>query len=835
MNLFPWRLILTAVTIYLAGISFPGAISAQVTVIEGVVLDSITHDPIPFANVIITNSGQGTVTDFNGSYRLELHRPSSNSLTASLIGYRPQTLPVTIGKVQTINFELVPHNEDLPEVVITYEGNPADAIVDSIIKYKERSTFQSYQYRQYESYTKAMLGVNNVSEEVFERKLMEPFDFIADYKDTSQIDGRLFTPVMISETRSKIYERKSPESKREIITATRVSGLEHANISQFVGNLILEVNIYDNHIEMFEKNFVSPISDHGHDYYKYYLVDSAFVAGKWCYKLDFKPRRKQELCFLGSLWVNDTSYAIADIYLKLAEDANLNFVNKFIIEQQFRWTENAYWLPTKDKLIADFNLVKNSNTVVGAYGERTNYFSSYVFDTIDKPGIFKMNTEARIEEDALKLDDKYWEEVRPESLSEAEAGIYQMVDSVKNTPQFKKYKTIATGIASGYFAFGKVELGPYFKLFSYNSIEGFRFRVGGRTTQKMSKKIRIGGYVAYGTKDDRFKYGADLIYLFNKNPRRALNASFKYDMEQLGLSPTGRPTDNLLSSFFSRGPIDKLTMVREYKLSYEYEWFNGLINTVHFNRRELYPPPGSEFLLYPESPLDTVQKNSITTTELGLDTRISFKERYIDGMYNRMTIRSDYPIILISYRYGIPHAKVNDYNYHKLNIGIQQWFNVGTIGWSRFYIDFGKIWGTLPYPLLKIHNGNETWLFDEFSNNLMNYYEFVSDHYVALYYTHHFDGLLFNKIPLVRRLGLREVVHFRGLYGNVREENLNFSDYPGSLRPIGNEPYLEAGVGIENIIKFFRVDAIWRLTHLDDPGNEPVSKFGVFASLYFSF
>ncbi|MEJ2595410.1 MAG: DUF5686 family protein [bacterium] len=557
LNLFPWRMMLPAVTVFLAGVSFMGTASAQVTVIEGVVLDSLSGEPIPFANVIITNSGQGTVADFNGYYLLELHRPGSNSVTASLIGYRSQTLPLVTGKVQTINFELVPHNEDLPEVVITYEGNPADAIVDSIIKYKERSTFQSYQYRQYVSYTKAMLGVNNLSEEVFERKLMEPFDFIADYKDTSQIDGRLFTPVMLSETRSKVYERKSPEAKREIITATRISGLEHANISQFVGNLILEVNIYDNHIEMFEKNFVSPISDHGHDYYRYYLVDSAFVAGKWCYKLDYKPRRKQELCFLGSLWVNDTSYAIADIDLKLAEDANLNFVNKFIIEQQFRWTDNAYWLTTKDKLIVDFNLVKNSNTVIGAYGERTNYFSDYVFDTIDNPAIFKMNTETRTEEDALQLDDKYWDDVRPESLSETEAGIYQMVDSVKNTPEFKKYKTIVTGLASGYFAFGKVEFGPYFKLFSYNSIEGFRFRVGGRTTQKMSEKIRVGGYVAYGTKDDRFKYGADLIYLFNKNPRRALTASFKYDMEQLGLSPTGRPTDNLLSSFFSRGPIDR--------------------------------------------------------------------------------------------------------------------------------------------------------------------------------------------------------------------------------------------------------------------------------------
>jgi hypothetical protein len=117
----------------------------------------------------------------------------------------------------------------------------------------------------------------------------------------------------------------------------------------------------------------------------------------------------------------------------------------------------------------------------------------------------------------------------------------------------------------------------------------------------------------------------------------------------------------------------------------------------------------------------------------------------------------------------------------------------------------------------------------------MNYYEFISDNYVTLYYTHHFDGLLLNRIPLIRRLGMREVIHFRGLYGTVTPANLQFSEYPGSLRPIGSEPYLEAGVGLENILKFFRIDAIWRLTHLNDAGNEAVSKFGVFGSLYFSF
>lgn len=410
-----------------------------------------------------------------------------------------------------------------------------------------------------------------------------------------------------------------------------------------------------------------------------------------------------------------------------------------------------------------------------------------------------------------------------------------MIDSVKSVPQFKTYRDISYTIFGGYLPWGKFEIGPYVKLFSYNTIEGARFRIGGRTSTKFSKKLYLEAYVAYGTKDGIFKYGGEFFYLPKKSPRRSLLVSYKYDLEQIGLSSTARSTDNILSSFFSRGPIDKLTFVREYKMAYEYEWFTGLINTANLVRRELFPLGDTGFVIYPDSRNDTVYTGSITTTEIGLDTRISFNETYINGKFNRATIKSDYPIITISYRYGMPLVSSNDYNYHKLNIGIEQWFNLSTIGWSRFIIDAGKIWGTLPYPLLKIHDGNQTWMYDENSSNMMNYYEFVSDQYINFYYTHHFDGFFFNKIPGFRKLKWREVIYFRGLYGTLTDKNLSFSEFPDNLRPLGKEPYLETGAGIENIFKVIRITAIWRLTHLNDSGNQDVAKFGIFASMYISF
>jgi hypothetical protein len=218
-----------------------------------------------------------------------------------------------------------------------------------------------------------------------------------------------------------------------------------------------------------------------------------------------------------------------------------------------------------------------------------------------------------------------------------------------------------------------------------------------------------------------------------------------------------------------------------------------------------------------------------------LDTRLSFRERFVSGEFYRYTLTSSYPIIKIGYTYGIPNLFKSDYEYQKLTLNIQQWFNFSTIGWSRYMIEAGKIWGTLPYSLLKIHDGNQTFLYDELASNLMNYYEFASDQYITFYYTHHFDGLLFNKIPLLRKLKWREVVQVRGVWGSLTDKNLQYSKFPVPLHTFGSSPYWEAGVGIENILRFIRIDAIWRLTHLHDAENPNVSPFGVFISAVFSF
>jgi Family of unknown function (DUF5686)/CarboxypepD_reg-like domain len=806
----------------------------QVTKIMGQVTDSVTKEALPFVNIIVKRTTEGTLTDFDGKYSFEL-KEHGDSIRFSLMGYNSVTRYIFRNQFQIIDVEMSSTSINLPEVVIHYTGNPAEAILAKIIKNREKNSMQDFQTYQYKAYTKIEFDANNITEKLRNRKLFKPFGFISQFIDTSTVNGKSFLPVFITETSSDVFFRKSPKAKKEIITASRVSGLENLSIAQFLGNLSQEVDIYKDYIPLFEKNFVSPIASFGPAYYKYYLVDSTFFGNKWCYRIMFKPRRKQELTFTGNFWVNDTTWAIRKVEMHMVNDANINFINDMNIRQEYQWTENKFWMKTRDYLVIDFNIVMNTQKTIGFFGHRTTVYSDFQFDMPESRRFMSIPTNVIELPQSENKTEKEWDTIRPEKLSQTESGIYKMVDTMKTIPILKTYIDVIYGITTGYLSWGKFELGQYFKLYSFNDVEGNRFRLGLRTANSFSKKMQLEGYLAYGTKDQTFKYGGDFIYMFSKNPRRDLSVFFKWDVEQLGKSQYALASDNILTSIFHRGPNNKLTMVREFKVAYEHEWFNGLINTIQFLHREVFPLGSTEFMVYPGPEVLAQPMKSIYTSEIRLDTRFSFREKFVSGQIYRYSISSNYPIILLSYSYGIPRLFNSDYEYHKLNLGISQWFNFATIGWSNYIIEAGKIWGRLPYPLLKIHEGNQTFLFDEYASNLMNYYEFTSDQFVSLSFSHHFDGLLFNKIPLLRKLKWREVLQARGVYGSLSAKNQDYSEFPDQLRSFGKEPYLEAGAGIENILRFIRVDAIWRLTHLNDSQNLNVPKFGVFVSLNFTF
>ena len=790
---------------------------SQTTKIRGKISDAGTKEPLPFVNIMFKNSTIGTITDLNGEFHLETRYPS-DTLIISFLGYRTIKTPVQKQRYQELNLEMTPDNIVLNEIVVLPGENPAHKILRKIIKNKPANNPDKIQYYECETYNKLEIDINNFEESYKDKKIMKQFQFVFDYVDTNAVTGKAYLPVFLMESLSDYYYRKKPPKEKETIKASKISGVENESVVQVTGKMYQNYNLYDNYVDVFEKMFASPVADFGLRYYKYYLLDSMFINGKWCYLISFKPRRKQELTFTGHFWVHDTTFAIKKIEARIAGDANINYLNDMVIKQEFERIEDTTWFLIKDQVFFDFNL---TDKMMGFFGKKTTTYRDIIINRPRDDDFYKGEVAYEVEtlEDASEKDTAFWNDARHEKISQKEQGIYNMVDSVKEVPLFKTTLDIINTLALGYYVTKYWEWGRYYTFYSFNPIEGSRFKIGGRTSNEFSTTFMPEAHIAYGIKDERLKFGVGCHWMLSKDPRRAMYASYKYDMEQLGESVNAFREDNIMASVLSRELNDKLTLVEEYKWHYEHEWFHGLSNKLEIKHRKIF---ATEYIIFEETATGRIFDH-LTSFEINFNTRFAYNEKFLMGEFERFSLGTRYPVINFNVTTGIKDVLHSDYEFYKLHINIEDWFNINPFGYMKYRIDAGQYFGNIPYPFLQLHEGNQTYALDDYAFNMMNYYEFVSDRYASLWAEHHFNGFFLNHIPLMRKLKWREVICGTILVGSVSESNTNNLKFPGTLSGL-TDPYLEAGAGIENILKIFRVDAVWRLSYPDNPG---APKFGV--------
>lgn len=809
---------------------------AQTTRVSGKVTDANSGEPLPFTSVGFVDSRITTTTDFDGAFSFDTYY-ATDSLRVTAVGYRPLTKAVKRDQAQTIDFALQPALADLPEVVVTYTENSAFAILRQVVRNKPANNRAKLAAYEYESYNKVEFDLNNITEDFKKKKLFKEFDFIFDYVDTTTKKPSL--PIFMTETLSDVYYRQDPKTRREVIKGNRVSGVENESITQFMGDMYQNVNIYENFLVIFGKNFVSPIADGGKAFYDYYLADSAYVGKYWCYKVEFKPKRVQELAFQGWMWINDTTYAVKHLEAGIAQGANLNFVQAFSVRQEYDQVQNEVWMLVRDELVVDLNIIKdtgrpNKNAVQGFYGRRTATYRDFIINQPRAESYYEGVDQVVVEIDPLSLGADYWDTHRHVPLTKKENDIYHMVDTMKTIPRFNTYVDIVSTVISGYYVKGKFELGPYFTTISSNPVEGLRLRLGGRTSNAFSTWVEFEGYSAYGFNDERFKFGLATRGFISKQPRLLYRASYKHDVEQLGQGANAFRNDNILGSVFRRNPNTKLTDVEEWKASLERDWFTGFTNTLMLRYRTLQALGALSYERLAFDPEPVVENvGSIRTAEVSLNTRFAYKEKYVSGEFDRTAIGfNKFPTLELHLAYGAPQLFESDYEYTKAIGRIYKRWQLGPVGWMRTTLEGGKIWGTLPYPLLIIHSGNETYYLDDASYNTMNFFEFLSDRYIQLFAEHHFEGLFFNRVPLLRRLKWREVATFKAVAGDLDPKHSDALLLLPGMYALSNGPFMEVSAGVENIFKLLRFDIVWRLRYNDHPNTSP---FALRAKLFINF
>lgn len=813
-----------------------GNIFSQYT-ITGKVFDVETKEPIPFATLLIKGTTTGASTDFDGNFSITTEK-LGDSLQVAYIGYNRRSIKIKRGQNQNLNIPLQALKEglSLDEVVVKAGENPAHRIIRAAIAHKKTNNKERLDAYQYEVYNKLEFDLNNIPKRLKNTGAFKPIKFVFNNIDSVNSGEKASLPLFMIETISDFYFKSKPKERKEIVRANKISGVQNASISQVMGDMYQNINVYDNDLIIFGKDFKSPLADNAIFNYKFYLEDSLYLDNHWCYHIRFKPRRTQELCFSGNIWIADTTFGVKRLEMSIPSDANINFINSASVIQEFDHIADSAWMLKKDRIVIDFipnltGFVKNKYQT-GIYGRKTTSYRNFV---LNKPpdNFFKgQGDEIVVLDDALKKGESFWNENRHDSLTNREEKIYHMIDTIQTLPFYKWWSNVFTVLVSGYNTSGNFDIGPLYKFYSSNAIEGPRFRFGGRTSSQFSRWHELNGYVAYGTLDQKYKYGVGFKAFLSKKPTRQLiGMDYKSDMEILGQSQNGFTNDNLFATFLRRVSPRSLTRVNQTQVWYDREWMKGLNTKVSFVSRT-FNPVGTNHYYFLNEKGDSAIKPFLRTSELRVTTRFAYNEKFIDGDFARVSLGTKYPILQFTYVRSLQHIYEGQYDYQKLVLNVSDRIRLGSLlGYTDYVIEGGQIFGQVPYPLLELHGGNQTFVYDYMAYNMMSYFEFASDKYASVWLFHHFEGLFFNKIPLLRKLRWREVVTYKALIGSVNNQNTQVLLFPSTLRALNKGPYHEVSVGIENIFKFFRIDAFWRLSYTENI-NIP---FGVKAGFQLSF
>ncbi|WP_044400034.1 DUF5686 and carboxypeptidase-like regulatory domain-containing protein [Lacinutrix sp. Hel_I_90] len=829
---------------YLLLLLFFGSLSALAqTKVSGHIYDE-SKEPIAYANVYFQGTSIGTITDENGTFYLESDE-NYDVVIFSFIGYKTQV--VTLDK--KVNYEFnVTLSEDaaaLNEVILVTgkqpkKNNPAIDILRKIWANKRSNGLKQYKQYQYDKYEKVEFDLNTIDSATVNSKLFRGMEFVFEQVDTSRVTGKTYLPMFINEASSEVYGDNVINEKREILRGNKNSGFSNNQIIiDFIDDLYSEYDVYENYLKFFDKSFTSPLSRTGIQVYNYVLADSSFIGDKWCYNIIYYPRRKNELTFKGDFWVADTTYAIKNINLQASKSANINWVKEIYIEQEFDVLNDSTFLIKRDYFMSDFALNKKEASK-GIYGKRTTLYDNYEFNKVKEPEFYNKKVYS-FDEDLYNQDDAFWEKNRMEELSKDEKGVYVMLDSLKQTKKFKKLYNLGSILASGYIEFDQLNLdvGPVFSVFGYNDVEGVRLRAGGRTYFGQNDLWRLEGFTAYGFKDNKFKYGISGKWLLDKRSRLIISGGNRRDVEQIGANLTSS-TDVLgrslaSSSVIGTGTNDKLTNVNLSTLALEAEPFRNFVTRISGTYRTLESASSTFSLDYYTDASQTTTESEVKQYETAISLSY-FPQREMTGFgVERRTKNDDFARLFAQVTKGDKSVFNSDFDYTKLQFSYLQPWAIGAFGRLSTTVEVGKTYGDIPLGLMSVIPGNQTYfsIYNTFSQ--LDFYEFVTDEYATLHVEHNFNGRLFSRIPLLKKYNLRAILGFRGVVGNVSQENRDINASGLVYRAPSKEAYYEYSVGVGNIFKILRIDFNFRGNYLNPVTNPEARKFGVTGSFGFYF
>ncbi|TVR88511.1 MAG: carboxypeptidase-like regulatory domain-containing protein [Saprospirales bacterium] len=800
------------------------SLSAQKTSVEGYIFDYQTDEPLIYAHVIFEGSTQGTVTDTTGYFLLESEE-MRDKIKISTVGYHAKTVSVEPGQKNQVELRMKDVSVGLDEVVVKPDDGPVMRLMQKVRDNLDRNNPENLDSYSYRRYSRWAYQINNVSDN------MRDWGIFRNAKNAFRYDqdSMRYLPVYFSEQVVTNSYQSRPRKQLSLVEADNTTGLgllEDSEISGITAGLRSGLNIYDRDIRYLGHNFISPLGPNGPFYYNYYLMDSIETSVGYDQVVLFSPKREGDNTLRGELVIEDRFYSIREFTAELTNTAHLNFVKSLSVSANYQFIHDSipFFESSKISVVIDYMPIESRREHrVELQAVMTQNFSrvSTQLDEEIKLSHRRLTYEAVRSPDRHDRDQDFWKKERPAQLDKDEELFMASIDSVNQLWFIRFLDKVARMSITGYYDLDYWELGPYDYLLNFNEVQGTHLFFGGRTGQKISERYAIWGGVGYGTRNKQWlgRFGAG--YLFPSARRMLVEAEYTDDIAQSGENERilflyenkqHASESNILSHIFRRQSLKELQRRQRLRVSMEREVRTGFQIQGVASATRLHSP---EFLPYlkNDQPIDNFEG-----AELTLNMRWSWEEQYFDYGYRRLYLGTELPIINLSLSGGITNVGGSSNTYSRVHSSIKHHTFTGQARLD-YAIEGGVIFGTVPYPLLDIPRANLTYGFQTYNFNMIDLLEFMHDRYVRVYAEYRLNGFLFKRVPLLDRLGLREVLSVKAFAGSLHERHESLLDYPLLLTDKNTRPYGELGFGVENLFRFFRVDCLWRATH---PGGYPL-------------
>lgn len=808
----------------------------SLTTVWGVVRDSVSHEKLPFVTVSFNNTTIGTFSDEEGEFRLS-NSGGATSVTASILGYKPCTFTVVPGKTTEKDIFLVSIDKQLQEVVIkpqkekySKKDNPAVELIKKVIAHKGQNNITDLNYYQYREYERMFFAINEFSPDM---PLFKRYKFLPNYMDSSIIDNKPILPFSVREKLTDVFYRKNPKDTKRIVKGYNISGIDQAieteGLDAIIKEVFKDVSIFDNSIELLFHSFVGPLSEQNSiNFYRWYLSDTTVIDSDKYVKLDFAPFNSRDVGFTGSLYISlDSAYAVKRALIRTPKKMNINFVDQLVIQHDFKKVDNK-WIPMEERMAIDVSMLE----AFKFYIDKTRSYENF---EINKPmdPVFILAAPEVFEKDYLKRPREFWTRSRPIE-HQKDYKMDMMMEDINKVLLFRILLNAGSVVATGYIPtskdpeVNKLDIGTIPTFYSYNSIEGNRFRLTMATTKNLHPRLFLYGYGAYGTRDNKFKYYGEATWAFNKVknhkdefPKHNLSVAYKYDMNTLGQRYTQAERDNILMSIRTNSN-QKMTYNRQTQVAYQKEFYKGF--SFKLSGQTFHERPAGKLLfekMDEEGNLYSVK--NIKTTEAMLSLRYAPSEKFFQQRRKRYSMPSQKTVFNLSHTIAFKDIFGGQYHYNKTSFSALKEFWIAPYGKLTMSVQGEKIWGEAPFPLLITPSANNSYTIQKGNFYLIEPLEFVHDTQLSWEVDYHMGGWLFNRIPFLKVLKLREIAGFRGFVGELSNRNNPTFNHDMLLFPQRtftterNKPYMEYNIGIENIFKIFRIDYVRRINYLGHP------------------